>query len=64
MNNFNTNKATTSTSPCKNCPNRLVTENGKVCEKDCAKWFSYKLEIEMVKQEKENEKNCKNYFKF
>lgn len=63
MTNFNNYKGTTSTAPCKNCPYRKVNENGKVCEKDCAKWFSYKLELKLVKQEIQKEKEYKEQVK-
>ena len=62
MTNFNNNQGTTTTSPCKNCPNRIVTENGKTCEKDCPHWFAYKLEIELVKREQQDEKDKKEFF--
>ncbi len=59
MTTFNNNQSTVNYSPCKGCKERK--EN---CHSNCPHYFAYKLEIEMVKQEKENEKNCKNYFKF
>lgn len=58
-NTFNKNEATVSTAPCKNCPMRKIG-----CHAECLKYFAYKLEIELVKREKQNEKDCKNYFGF